>query len=378
MSEKKQTLLSLLIIVIIVSVIAGFLGGILSRDYLPGSKDLFTSETFIEKPQKSRSKTVYTSYLKNKDLAQAIIGIYPAKKEAAEELSLATSYNYSEAIAQGLILTSDGWVVTSFDNFLPGLRYVAITQEGRIFPIESFIEDPLTKINYFRIKEDVDGVDVHDFNVFKLAKSNEYTLGDEVYLLNRLGQVVYRRIKDTNWDKANIDTDIVKDTEVNSKFLLLSDLVASDFFGSPVINNEGEMMGIVVNNVKLKKELIVPISYIDSAITTLLKAKEIQRPSLGLYYFDLSQNFNLGIEVDANKGALIWGDQKNPFKPLSAAKEAGIEKQDIILKVENEEVNGKQDLTSLIQYYYPGDKVKLSILRDGVVREISVQLGEVE
>jgi serine protease Do len=160
--------------------------------------------------------------------------------------------------------------------------------------------------------------------------------------------------------------------------MLLSAATGSDFYGSPLLNSSGEMIGILEFDHKSSREMVVPINYFKRVIGSLLRENKIKRPALGLYYMDLSKNYGLSEEVasNINKGALVWNSSGSAFKLKSPAKLAGLTDQDIILKIEGEEINGTKDLTSLIQDYAPNDRIKLNILRHNVVKDIEVVLGE--
>jgi len=139
MPQHFSPLLSFsLIFVIIIAVIAGFLGGLMSIGYLPKADYSLTRKFVIDKSQKSPAKSIDVSYEENKNLSRSILGIYSLKKASKGSLSFDNFYNYSEAIAQGLVLTSDGWVISFFDNFQKNKKYVAISQEGRIFSLRIF------------------------------------------------------------------------------------------------------------------------------------------------------------------------------------------------------------------------------------------------
>ena len=238
--------------------------------------------------------------------------------------------------------------------------------------------DDFTGISFFKLEKDVNGLAINDFNVFKIGDSDLVNDGEEVYLLNRLNQVLYQHVQDVNWDLADIATNIIKDTEKNSRFMLLSAATGSDFYGSPLLNSSGEMIGILEFDHKSSREMVVPINYFKRVIGSLLRENKIKRPALGLYYMDLSKNYGLSEEVasNINKGALVWNSSGSAFKLKSPAKLAGLTDQDIILKIEGEEINGTKDLTSLIQDYAPNDLIKLNILRHNVVKDIEVVLGE--
>lgn len=59
----------------------------------------------------------------------------------------------------------------------------------------------------------------------------------------------------------------------------------------------------------------------------------------------------------------------------SPAAKAGLELEDVILKVENETVRETGDVVSKVRASKPGDKLKLSVRRNGTVKEIEVTLG---
>ena len=57
-----------------------------------------------------------------------------------------------------------------------------------------------------------------------------------------------------------------------------------------------------------------------------------------------------------------------------AAQKAGIQPDDVVVKLENKEINNTSELQEMVSRYRPGDKVKVGILRQGLPKEITVQL----
>ncbi len=62
-------------------------------------------------------------------------------------------------------------------------------------------------------------------------------------------------------------------------------------------------------------------------------------------------------------------------EPGSPADEAGLRPGDLIVAVDDEDVGSDNDLADLIGEYEPGDKVDLTIIRQGRERTIRVKLG---
>ena len=80
----------------------------------------------------------------------------------------------------------------------------------------------------------------------------------------------------------------------------------------------------------------------------------------------------LGVSTEENKdGALVQNVTKN-----SPAEKAGLQKNDIIYKVENKEINNPADLSTAIRSMKSGDKVKVYFLRDGKKKDEKVTLAE--
>jgi len=83
-------------------------------------------------------------------------------------------------------------------------------------------------------------------------------------------------------------------------------------------------------------------------------------------------NAFLGVySAKTDKGVVI-----NSVLDSSSAKKAGLQKGDIITKVDNKEIDSPEDLRNAIQAYKPGDKVTIDYLRDGKKKSAKVELGK--
>lgn len=139
--------------------------------------------------------------------------------------------------------------------------------------------------------------------------------------------------------------------------------------GGPLCNSNGEVVGIT--NMKIASSTIEGMGFaipIDNAITTandLIDGKIVSRPYLGVSIYDASNNI-----FSNNTGIYVENVQKN-----SVAEKAGIEKGDKILKVNNESVSSTAQFRYQLYKYNVGDKITLTIERNGKEKKISVTLG---
>ena len=58
------------------------------------------------------------------------------------------------------------------------------------------------------------------------------------------------------------------------------------------------------------------------------------------------------------------------------AAKAGIRNRDIITKINDMPVNERNNLAGLLAEFAPGDKINLTVLRDGQQRTLEVELGQ--
>lgn len=103
----------------------------------------------------------------------------------------------------------------------------------------------------------------------------------------------------------------------------------------------------------------IPVDIVKTVVEDLLEDGKIDRPSLGVMISNVDKIQAKSLGLDKVKGVLVNDIVKN-----SGADEAGIEPQDIILKVDGVEVNSVSELQTEIIKKKIGDKVTLTIWRD--------------
>jgi serine protease Do len=80
----------------------------------------------------------------------------------------------------------------------------------------------------------------------------------------------------------------------------------------------------------------------------------------------------LGVVTEGNdKGAEIQSITKE-----SAAEKAGLKAGDIITKIDDKKIESTDDVTETVQAHKPGDKINVTVLRDGKEQKITAELGK--
>lgn len=151
--------------------------------------------------------------------------------------------------------------------------------------------------------------------------------------------------------------------------------------GGALININGQLVGI--NSMKINQAAVegigfaIPIDSARSVIDELEKTGEVTRPYLGVEIYSLEEvpktewrrSLNLPEEVEG--GVYIWS-----IESLSPAQKAGLERLDVIVALDGEEILGTVDLRRILyQEKEVGDLTTVTFYRDGEKMETELTLG---
>lgn len=137
--------------------------------------------------------------------------------------------------------------------------------------------------------------------------------------------------------------------------------------GGPLCNSNGEVIGIT--NMKLASSQIegmgfaIPIEDAIKNAESIISGEKISRPYLGVSIYDSNNYFSgeTGIYVES-------------VEQGGAADKAGMKKGDKIIKVEDVEVSNTSYFRYQLYKYNIGDKIKITVVRDGSEKVLTVTL----
>ena len=150
--------------------------------------------------------------------------------------------------------------------------------------------------------------------------------------------------------------------------------------GGPLVNINGKVIGI--NTLKLVEDEIegmgfaIPIEMATSVLDRLENGEEIERPLLGVSMVDANNDYALFsykiyLDKDYEKGVVVVDVEKD-----SPAGEAGLKKDDVILKINDVEIEDSTHLKYILYKYSVGDTIKLEYERDGKTNTVEVKLNK--
>lgn len=148
--------------------------------------------------------------------------------------------------------------------------------------------------------------------------------------------------------------------------------------GGPLANANGEVIGIT--NMKLVSDGVEGIGFaipIEDAVQfakIILSGEKIKRPLLGISMLDLSSRYNLyeqgiTLNTELKDGVVVIGVQKS-----SPAAKAGLQRGDIITKLDDEEIKNLATLRYHLYKHKVGDVINISYERNGKIENTKVKL----
>ena len=150
--------------------------------------------------------------------------------------------------------------------------------------------------------------------------------------------------------------------------------------GGALLNKDGDLVGInssKFSNVDVEgMGFAIPSKEVQRVIAQLEKDGKVTRPLIGIRQNDLanitsrSKTEILKLKSDQTDGVVVTDMVKG-----SPAETAGLKKYDVITKIGDKEIKNILELRRELYAYNVGDKVELTVLREGKETKVQVTLG---
>ena len=281
-----------------------------------------------------------------------------------------------EGAGTGIIVSEDGYVMTN-NHVIDGATTVSvIDSEGALYDdVEVIGRDPLNDIAFLKINS------TDTFTPAELGNSSSIRVGQQVVAIgNALGQY-------SNTVTSGIVSGTGRPVTASSGYgdsESLTDLIQTDASinsgnsGGPLVNMSGQVIGINTAIVEDANGIgfSIPINSTKGVLAEVLATGEVSRAYLGVNYLSITPDVAREYDLPVNYGAYVYASQgANAVASGSPAAEAGLQTNDIILKINDETIGEDGGLSSIIGQYRPGDTVTITYLRDGKEATTKLTLG---
>ncbi len=273
-------------------------------------------------------------------------------------------------LGSGVIISADGYIVTNVHvvDMVDEIKVEVTAADGtkKKYDAKVIGKDALSDIALLKI-------DAKDLPAMILADSSKIEVGDVVLAIGNpfaLGQTVTMGII------SGLGRDLTDSGSEIQDFIQTDAAINPGNSGGPLVDTNGRMVG--VNSAIFTRSggymgigFAIPSNTVRYVIDSLLKKGRVIRGYLGVKLSivtpDLAEKFNLPDE----SGVVV-----DEVEPDSAAAAAGVQAGDVIVEFNSQKVEDYHTLRLAVTAIAPGQKVSMTVIRDGKPKSLDVTLKE--
>ncbi len=365
--KKKSGAAKIVAVALCCSLFGGAVGAAGTFALTKLSPEDTAASTILESSRDTQSPTLGVRYVEpGKELSASEVYNQNVNSTVGITTSINTNYfgyhTTAAASGSGFIITENGYIVTNY-HVIEGASSVTVsTYSGESYPAEIVGYDEENDIAVIKI-------DASGLTPVTLGSSDGSSVGDYVCAIgNPLGELTFSL---TQGVISALDRSVTVDGR--SMNLIQTDCaINAGNSGGPLFNMYGEVIGIT--NAKLSSSSLseasidniafaIPIDDVKSMITSIISDGTVEKPYIGVSISTLGSEY----QRFGMSGVVVQGvDEGSP------ADEAGLQQNDIITAINGKTVTETSELIGEVQRCSDGEKVTLSVTRQG--KEITVDV----
>ena len=271
-----------------------------------------------------------------------------------------------QSAGSGVIVDAKNGYILTNHHVVSGADKIQISLiDENTLDAEIIGSDPATDIAVLKVEaENLTDIDIGDSDQvevgdFVIAIGNPFGLGNTVTsgIVSALGR--------TGISSSGYEDFIQTDASINP-----------GNSGGALVNMQGELVGI--NSAIISRSggnvgigFAVPSEIAQSIMSQLLDFGEVRRGLLGVSIHTIDEENAEILGVESKSGAMITA-----IEPGSAAEEAGLRVEDIIIRVNDERISNARDLQNAIGLKGSGERVTIEFIRQSTRLETYAVLGQ--
>ncbi|MGM0437772.1 MAG: S1C family serine protease [Bacillota bacterium] len=275
-----------------------------------------------------------------------------------------------EGYGSGFIVSEDGYIVTN-QHVVNKADNVKVTINGFDDPVPAEIVWSDFNLDLAVLKVDVD----KDLTALDLGNSDNLRPGDwAVAIGNPFGfeHTVTAGVISALGRPIKVPTNTGQIREY-SNLIQLDAAINPGNSGGPLLNIDGKVIGIntAVSSQGQGIGFAIPVNEIKGIIDELKRTGEVTRPWLGISFRGINEDIKEYFKLDNTKGVLVMGTVED-----SPAAKAGLQKYDIIKEIDQQTIEGTDDLIEIINNKEIGEKVMIRVIRNGESEVVFTEIGK--
>ncbi|WP_237177472.1 S1C family serine protease [Paenibacillus xylanexedens] len=279
-------------------------------------------------------------------VSPSVVGIIGKSTEVQDGATSDDRYNLAHGT--GVIIRSNGWIVTNAHVVDGLMNPVVVTTDGNTYKITKTYSDTLSDLALIKIN-------AKSLKPASFAKASQTTVGETVIAL---GTPISFSLR--NSATVGVISGLNRGVEATYRLIQTDTAINPGNSGGPLVNLKGEVVGI--NSMKFSAVGVeslgfsIPVDTVQYIIDQFFKYGKIKRASLGL---QLEESWSAIVGLPTDDPLTITG----VLSP--EAKKAKIKEGDVLYSVAGIRVSSVVDINELLKKYLPGQKVKLLMQTDG-------------
>lgn len=332
-------------------------------DYSDKADANYKGVVLESKPKDADTNKSYTAESAFNKVSDSVVGIVGYTDEI-------TTVENSATQGSGIILTSDGYVVTNahvIGNSKTAYLLQVVTSDGKSYNAGVVGYDSRTDIAVLKMD------DAKDLKAAAFGNSENIELGEDIIVVGNPGGLDYQN-SITKGIVSAVDRKMSSTSLV--KYIQTDAAINPGNSGGPIVNLYGQVVGIATAKIVSEKYegmgFAIPSATAKDIIDTLMKKGYVEgRVKIGITGSNVSSDvasaygIPMGIMVDEiSKDGPCYGTE--------------LKTDDIITGVDDKEIQSFSDIYEILETHRPGDKIVIKYYRmsDQSTGEVEVTLAE--
>lgn len=376
---KDNKLNPRIFMLIAISILAGFFGGYYGNK---NSNNVVDPNQLVGRQVINSESDLITQIAE--ELGQSVVSVNVVAEATTQSIFGAERTFSQESAGTGVIVDGEKGIVITNRHVIPsGASEVSITlSDGTELTDVEVIgrtnANDTLDVAFLKVK-DKKGKELKSA---KLGDSSKIEVGDKVVAIgNALGQ--FQNTVTTGIISGygrSIEAGDETGTESLQNLFQTDASINQGNSGGPLVNIQGEVIGIntaVAGGTAENIGFAIPINDIQGLINGVIKEGKLLRPYLGVRYVTLNDDYAYQYNLQTKRGAYIAPSTTRGVDSVlknSPAEKAGLKEKDIIIKANDQSIDEKNSLISALGRFSVGDKVSLTVIRDGKEQKVEVIL----
>lgn len=276
-----------------------------------------------------------------------------------------------QSTGSGVILSEDGYIVTN-NHVVDNANKVEVTlDDKRTYTAKVIGTDPATDLALVK-------VEAKNLPYMPYGNSDDVRVGQWALAVGNpfnLTSTVTAGIVSAKGRNIHILADQASSIE---SFIQTDAAVNPGNSGGALVDVDGNLIGInsaIASNTGSYSgySFAIPVNLVKKVVDDLMSYGKVQRGFIGVSIRDIDQTF-----ADERKIKTLGGVYVNGVTEGGAAQNAGLREGDVITRVGNAAVKTSSELQEQVGRYRPGDKVNVTVIRNGEEKAFAVTLRNLQ